>query len=140
MSLYVVDVSVGVKWMLPEPYSMEAQRLQDPAHQLHSPAFFTVELANILWKKIRQSLLTRAQANLMLGQVSALPLTFHDDKGLLISAFNLADQTRRTVYDCLYLALAIHLGGQMVTADEKLVNALSGTPWAGSALWVANLP
>ncbi len=59
MSLYVVDVSVGVKWMLPELYAADALRLQTPAHQLHSPAFFAIELANILWKKIRQGLLTR---------------------------------------------------------------------------------
>jgi hypothetical protein len=37
-------------------------------------------------------------------------------------------------YDCLYLALAVHLGGRMVTADERLVNSLAGTPWAASAL------
>jgi predicted nucleic acid-binding protein len=140
MSLYVVDVSVGVKWMLPEPYTAEALRLQDPAHQLHIPGFFTVELANILWKKIRQGLLTRAQADIFLRQVPALPLTRHDDQGLLTSAFNLADQTQRTVYDCLYLALAVQLGGQMVTADERLVNSLAGTPLAASILRVQDVP
>jgi predicted nucleic acid-binding protein len=53
MSLFVVDASVGIKWMLPEPHSAEALRLHAPTHQLHGPAFFTIELANILWKKIR---------------------------------------------------------------------------------------
>jgi predicted nucleic acid-binding protein len=140
MSLYVVDVSVGVKWMLPEPYAAEALRLQRSAHQLHSPAFFAVELANILWKKIRQGLLTRAQADLFMAQVPALPLTLHEDRPLLTSAFDLADQTQRTVYDCMYLALALQLGGQMVTADEKLVNSLSASPWAASVLRVQDVP
>lgn len=140
MSLYVVDASVGVKWMLPEPYTTEALRLQNPAHQLHSPAFFNVELANILWRKIRQGLLTRAQADTFRGQVPSLPLTLHGDQGVLDMAFDLDDRTQRTVYDCLYLALAVQLGGQMVTADEKLVNSLAGSVWAGAILRVQDLP
>ena len=35
MSLFVVDASVGVKWFVPEVHSDAAQRLQDPAHELH---------------------------------------------------------------------------------------------------------
>lgn len=37
---------------------------------------------------------------------------------------------QRTVYDCLYLALAVREGCQMVTADERLYNRLQGTPLA----------
>jgi predicted nucleic acid-binding protein len=54
MSVYVVDASVAVKWMLPEVLAAEAARLQSPVHELHAPSFFEVELANILWKKLRQ--------------------------------------------------------------------------------------
>lgn len=49
MSLYVVDTSVAVKWILPEPDSADALRLQDPAYELHVPAFVETEVANILW-------------------------------------------------------------------------------------------
>ena len=61
MSVFVVDVSVVMKWMLPEPLSTEAVRLQSPSHQLHAPSFFGIELANVLWKKVRQRLLSRAR-------------------------------------------------------------------------------
>ena len=44
--------------------------------------------------------------------------------------FDLADRAGRTVYDCMYLALAVQLGGRMVTADERLVNGLANGPWA----------
>ena len=56
------------------------------------------------------------------------------------SAFDLADRTQRTVYDCLYLALAVQLGGRMVTADQRLYKSLAGTPWAGHICWVGDLP
>jgi len=42
----------------------------------------------------------------------------------------LADRAGRTVYDCMYLALAVQLGGRMVTADERFVNGLANGPWA----------
>jgi predicted nucleic acid-binding protein len=69
-----------------------------------------------------------------------LPLTRHPEAPLLASAFDLADRTQRTVYDCLYLALAVQLGGRMVTADLRLCNALAGTPWAALVCWVENVP
>ena len=33
MSVFVVDASVAVKWMLPEPLASEAVRLQSPGHE-----------------------------------------------------------------------------------------------------------
>jgi predicted nucleic acid-binding protein len=59
---------------------------------------------------------------------------------LLALAFDLADRTQRTVYDCLYLALAVQLGGRMVTADQRLYNSLAGTPLGPHICWVADLP
>jgi predicted nucleic acid-binding protein len=134
MSVFVVDVSVALKWMLPEPLSTEAVRLQSPAHQLHAPSFFEVELANVLWKKVRQGGMSRAQADRFLGNLPGLPLARHADATLIADAFDLADRTSRTVYDCMYLALAVRLGGQLVTADERFVNSLANTPWAASAI------
>ena len=38
------------------------------------------------------------------------------------------------VYDSMYVALALCVGGQMVTADERLVNSHAGSPWAASVI------
>jgi predicted nucleic acid-binding protein len=140
MSLFVVDASVGVKWFVPEVYDADARRLQNPAYQLHTPTLFDVEVGNILWKKVRRGELTRAEADTILGQLPLLPLTRHPEAPLLTVAFDLADRTQRTVYDCLYLALAVQLGGRMVTADLRLCNALAATPWAAHVCWVEHVP
>ncbi len=140
MSLFVVDASVGVKWFVPEVHADAAQRLQDPAHELHIPTFFDVEVANIVWKKLRRGELTRTEADMILGQLPLLPVTRHPEGPLITAAFDLADKTQRTVYDCLYLALAVDLGGQVVTADERLANSLVGTPWAAAIIRVQDIP
>jgi predicted nucleic acid-binding protein len=141
LSIVVVDASVGVKWFVPEVHSAEARQWRIGPDELHIPAFFfELEIANILWKKIRRAEITRADADLILGQLPALPVTRHPDAPLLNSAFDLADRTQRSVYDSVYLALAVNLGGRMLTADQRLYNSLAGTPLAGNVRWIADLP
>ena len=140
MSVLVVDASVAVKWLLPEPGRENALRLQDPAFELHAPAFLDVEVTNILWKSCRQGRLTLADAETCLSDVPWWPVPRHLDATLLQSAFDIAIQTARTVYDCLYLALATTLGVQMVTADEKFVNSLLATTYAKSVILLRDVP
>ena len=102
--------------------------------------FFDLEIANTLWKKVRRAEITRADADLILAQLPGLPVTKHPEAPLLASAFDLADRTQRTVYDCLYLALAVQLAGRMVTADHRLYNSLAGTLWAPYLCWVGDVP
>jgi len=45
---------------------------------------------------------------------------------LVDSAFHVATTHGRAIYDCLYVALTEQIGAVMVSADEKLVNALGG--------------
>ena len=100
MSISVVDASVGVKWFLPEIHAAEARQWRTGPDELHVPAFFfELEIANILWKKVQRAEITRADADLILAQLPALPLTRHAEAPLLAPAFDLADRTRRTVYD-----------------------------------------
>lgn len=141
MSILVVDASVAVKWFVPEVHAAEARQWRTGPYDLHAPAFFfDLEIANILWKKVRRGEIARADADLILAQLPVLPLTRQPEAPLLASAFDLADRTGRTVYDCLYLALAVYLGGRMLTADQRLVNGLAGTPGAGSVCWVGDYP
>ncbi len=141
MSDIVVDASVGLKWFLPEVHATQARQWRNGPDELHVPAFFfDLEIANILWKKVGRAEITRADADLILAQLPALPVTRHAESPLLASAFDLANRTQRTVYDCLYLALAMQLGGRMVTADQRLYNSLTGTALAAYICWVGDLP
>jgi predicted nucleic acid-binding protein len=141
LNALVVDASVGVKWFVPEVHAAEARAWRTGPDELHVPAFFfDLEIANILWKKVRGAEITRADADLIPVQLPALPVKRHPESPLLVAAFDLADRAQRTVYDCLYVALAVQLGGRMVTADQRLYNSLAGTPWAPFLCWVADVP
>lgn len=56
-------------------------------------------------------------------KLQSLPV-IHDTVPLLPRAQEIAKQHRRSVYDCLYVALAEREQCEFVTADGKLVNAL----------------
>jgi predicted nucleic acid-binding protein len=105
------------------------------------PGLFDVEIGNILWKKMRRTELDPMEAGTILRQLELLPIIRHADAPLVREAVGMAQNIQRTVYDCLYLALAVQIGGQMVTADERLFNSLSVYPlWATSVLWIENIP
>jgi len=80
VSHYVVDASVAVKWFVPEGHSDSALRLRDQTHTLHVPAFFTLEFANALCKKLRREELQKRKpatllASCTISRYSGTPMT-----------------------------------------------------------------
>ena len=140
MNRYVVDASVAIKWFIPEIHSEAALRLQRSRYRLHVPALMTLELGNVLAKKIRRGELTRAEGDGILKELKHLPLQRHADERLFPAAYQLALDTQRSVYNCLYLALAEAIDGVMITADHKFYLSLSGGSYGRRVLWVEDLP
>jgi len=59
---------------------------------------------------------------------------------LVESALEIAVSFGRTVYDSLYLTLALSRQCQLVTADRRLYNSLRRGPLAPTLLWVEDIP
>jgi predicted nucleic acid-binding protein len=127
MKPVVVDASVAAKWFLPEPDAPVALRLLDGRHRLAAPDLIRAEIGNLLWKLHARGTLTAQEAADMIEHFLSMPLEIHDSAYLLAPALEIAIATRRTVYDSLYLALAMDLDGTVVTADERWVDALADT-------------
>lgn len=136
MTQYVVDANVVAKWFVPERLSAEALRLLDGAHELATPDLMWPEVGNVLWKKARAGELTRRQAGQIIEALEKCPLTVFPSRVLLDSALEIALHTERSVYDSLYVALAVALECRLATADERLANALAGGPLARHVVWV----
>lgn len=140
MRRYVVDASVAIKWFVPEIHSDAALRAQHSGTHLHIPAFMVLELGNALAKKIRRNELTPEDGETILRELKRLPLQHHADARLFAAAYQLALDTRRSLYDCLYLALAEAIDGVMVTADHKFFARLTNGPYGRRVMWVEDLP
>ncbi len=140
MSLYVVDASVVVKWFVPEVHTDAALRLRHTSRALHAPDFLTIAFGNVLCKKVRQDEITRDEADAAMDTFRALPVQLHPWQSHFDRAYALAQETRRSLYDCLYLALAVLMEGEMVTADRKFLGALHEGPYAKHLRWVEDLP
>lgn len=140
MSGYVVDASVAIKWFVPEIHSDAALRARHGGYRLHIPAFMMLELGNVLAKKIRRMELTRPEGDAILKELKHLPFQRHADERLFPAAYRLACETHRSLYDCLYLALAEAVDGILVTADRKFYSALAAGTYGRHVLWVEDLP
>lgn len=138
MSLYVVDANVVAKWFVPEPLSEECSRLLDERHELAAPDLLWPELGSVLWKKTRAGELRRGEASRILRALDAVPLTLFPSRSVLEGALEIALATSRSVYDSVYLALAVALGCPLVTADERLVLGLGGRRLSRFARWVGD--
>jgi predicted nucleic acid-binding protein len=131
---YVVDASVAVKWFVPEEDEGSALSLLAPEHELHAPDLLTPEFGNTIWKKLRRGEMSPEEARTVINALPAVPLRNHSSRALLPAAFDIAVETSRTVYDSLYVSLAIALGTRLVTADGKFAKALSKTPFSSTVV------
>ena len=136
MSLFVVDASVVAKWFVPERHSDDAARLLDDQHELASPDLMWAEIGNVLWKKSRAGQVTGQEAARIIRALDDFPVTVFPSRLVLEGALEIALGTGRSVYDSVYLALAIALDCRLVTADERLANALADGPLGRHVLWV----
>jgi predicted nucleic acid-binding protein len=140
MTKLVVDASVAIKWFIPEPLSVEARRILDDYQtgtlSLIAPDLINAEVGNIIWKKQIFQGLDRADARMVIDEFRKLAIAPTPTGDLLAEAYGLAVTHRRSVYDSLYLALSIREGCQFVTADERLVNAVSSS--LSTAIWLPN--
>jgi predicted nucleic acid-binding protein len=128
VNVFVVDASVVLKWFVPEIHSDAARRLLQLPHQYLAPDLLFAETANAIWKKIRRGELTGEQGQRLVDDIGAVAIEAVSCRVLASDAHALAVATGRTVYDALYLALAVRLQTRMITADERLATAVSASP------------
>jgi predicted nucleic acid-binding protein len=130
LTAVVVDASVAMKWFVPEELSAEAVRLLDGSLELIAPDLLWPEFGNTLWKKLMRAEIVATEAAEILAALGKVPLVVISSSLLLAAALEIAVATRRTVYDALYLAAAVSRDCPLVTADDRMVRALSGGPLA----------
>jgi predicted nucleic acid-binding protein len=138
----ILDASVAAKWLLPpagEALVPEAaQLLQDYGDGRLSivvPDLFWLEVGNLLRTSVRRGRISLSSADEALREIEQRDFPTFPSRPLLKHAFAIATAFDRTVYDSVYVALAITSRFPLITADERLANALAARApvrWLGS--------
>jgi len=142
VNTFIPDVSVAAKWVLPaaeERFIPEAFQLLESytANEIRLlvPDIFWPEFGNVLWKAVRQGRQSRPSAEVAIASIRERGIATVPSLGLLPEALAIALDFGRTVYDSLYVALAITIKGEFITADQRLASALAAylpVKWLGA--------
>jgi predicted nucleic acid-binding protein len=113
-----------------EPQTPEALRVlsgyQNGQLSLLALELIYAEFGNIIWKKQLMQGLDAVAAEEAIEKFLRLNFRLASATTLLEEGYRIAITHKRSVYDSLYLALSLREQCQLVTADERLVNAVGG--------------
>jgi predicted nucleic acid-binding protein len=126
-----------MKWFVPEVLTEEAIQLLQPENALIAPDLLVPETCNTLWKKVNRKELEVDNAAQCIFDLARMPIALYPSMHLAEQALRIAAREGVTVYDSLYLALALVLDCDMVTATVVATitaarpSTSSGRPLAG---------
>lgn len=130
----VIDASVAVKWFFTEaddePYIRESdlifKNILSGGIRAIVPSLFFSECANVFWKACTLRGYSPDAASDALKNLLSIDFETLNDAEFIGNALSIAIAYNRPVYDCLYLSVANQLKVELITADEKFYNSLSG--------------
>jgi predicted nucleic acid-binding protein len=120
----VVDCSVAAKWVLHEAGHVQALQLLHEERlgrvALVAPDLLLTEFASLIAKRTRRKQIPPDQADHSFNLMQQSAPVLFDTRPLVGAALNLAGDHHLSLWDCVYLALAIALDCPMITADRRL--------------------
>jgi predicted nucleic acid-binding protein len=123
--MIVLDASVAVKWYVKEKGSEEADKLLVGEQRPVAPELIRTEVVAALCNQQRLYGKPKEQIALLCqrwtSDLQEMSIRLFDQTPVMEQAWNIALSYQHAVYDCIYLALAEHLGARLVTADDTFV-------------------
>lgn len=128
--MIVLDATVAAKWYLTEPGADRAEALAEGGDEFCAPAVMRLEVLSAISRRYRMGGISAADAEAMMAEwledLESGSLKLWPDDIDLESALRLSIRIRHPVVDCLYLACAVRLGIELVTADQNLYRRAHG--------------
>jgi predicted nucleic acid-binding protein len=123
----VIDASVAVKWLLSELETAKAEAVLEACLRGRivplAPEILTAEVSSALWKRVMRGFLDADRAMSLFSHFERIRPVLTPIVNLAGPALRLAVRYGHSVYDCLYVALALEGRCELITADESLFRA-----------------
>ena len=121
----VVDTSALIRLFVPDgplPNGFEAFMggVERDLNIAIAPQLLLAEAASVLLKKEKWYELTEREGDQLINDILSMPIRLFSHQALLPRAMQLARKYGLTVYDTLYLALAVEHGAAVFSADQKM--------------------
>jgi predicted nucleic acid-binding protein len=123
--LIVVDTNVIAHLLLPGERNVDAIWLQETDPEWAAPLLWRSEFRNVLATRLRRKLVTYEQASAVAKEAEAL-LSDREHMVDTPAVLELVRHSDCTAYDCEFVALAVQLEVQLVTADRQVLRAFPG--------------
>lgn len=124
---FVLDCSVTMSWVFPDEATEETDRLRDSliAGRAFVPAIWPIEVGNVLRVATSQGRICMDDWARIRTNLEALPIEIDPVSTSRIwrSVLELAHERRLSVYDAMYLELAVRMRLPLATLDRALAAA-----------------
>lgn len=123
MKSYVLDASVAGAWLFEEQQSKSAIQLRNQALDSMAivPQLFRLEISNLILNNTHKNE-TEARASAF-KFIQSIPVMMDFKTPLYLDLVELATDAQLSVYDAIYLELAIRYEVPLATYDKKLARA-----------------
>lgn len=124
---FVLDCSVTMAWVFPDEASDSTGALRESLIQDKAvvPALWPMEVANVLLAATRRGRISEEDWPRIRDALEALPIDIEPEScaRVLHTVLPIATKHALSVYDAVYLELALRLGLPLATLDQRLIAA-----------------
>ena len=121
----VIDTSALIRLFipdgpLPEGFEKFLKGVERGNNMAIAPELLMVESANVLDRKRKMDEISETESTQLLTDVLSMPIRYFSHGPLIPAAFDLALENKLTLYDAVYLALALAQGAILFSADKEM--------------------
>ena len=124
---FVLDCSVTMAWVFPDEASDSTDALRESLIRDGAvvPALWPIEVADVLLVATRRGRISEDDWPRIRDDLEALPIDIDPEScdRVLDTVLPLANEYELSVYDAMYLELALRRGLPLATLDQKLIAA-----------------
>ncbi len=134
----MVDAGVALKWLVDETLREEAMGLIDWRIALHAPHSILDEIGDLAWRRLRRGEIDTAHARHIVQRMPDYFDVLHPPQAMGAAALETALRLGLPLRDGIYLACGRGLGLPLITADERLLEAVAQTSFASQVMRLAD--